>query len=56
MKINKRLFDLLFIIVSAAILIVLAEYKLLEKYTEFSLIPILAAYFLGQFSERKFNK
>ncbi len=55
MKIKKKIFDLIFIIVSAAILIVLSEYGLLEKYMAFSLIPILIAYQLGQYSERKFK-
>ena len=41
MNIKKRTFDLIFIIISTAILIALAEYKLLEKYMAFSLIPIL---------------
>lgn len=56
MKIKKRTFDLIFIITSTAILIAFSEYGLLEKYTAFSLIPILAAYQLGQYSERKFKK
>ena len=55
MNIKKRTFDIIFIIVSTAILIALSEYGLLEKYMPFSLIPILIAYQLGQFSERKFN-
>lgn len=55
MKTKKRTFDLIFIIVSTAILIVLSEYGLLEKYIAFSLIPILIAYQLGQYSERKFK-
>ncbi|MGM0478394.1 MAG: hypothetical protein ACQERC_04150 [Bacteroidota bacterium] len=41
MKIKKRIFDIIFIIVSAAILIALSEYGLLEKYMGLSLIPIL---------------
>ena len=55
MKIKKRIFDIIFIIVSAAILIALSEYELLEKYMAFSLIPIMIAYFLGQYSERNFK-
>jgi len=55
MKIKKRTFDLIFILVSTAILITLSEYGLLEKYMAFSLIPILIAYQLGQYSERKFK-
>ena len=55
MKIKKRTFDLIFIIVSTAILIALSEYGFLEKYMTFVLIPILIAYQLGQYSERKFK-
>ena len=53
---NKRFFDIIFIIISAIILLVLIEYELLEKYIGFALIPILIAYQLGQYSERKFKK
>jgi hypothetical protein len=56
MKMKKRTFDLIFIIFSTLILITLSEYGLLEKYMAFSLIPILIAYQLGQYSERKFKK
>ena len=56
MKIKKRTFDLIFIISSTAILITLSEYGLLEKYMAFSIIPILGAYYLGQYSERKITK
>ncbi len=56
MKIQKRTFDILFIIISAIILILLSQYGLLEKYIAFSLIPVLLAYRLGQYSERKFKK
>jgi len=53
---KKRIFDIIFIIISAIILIILTEYDLLEKNIGFSLIPILIAYQLGQYSERKFKK
>ena len=53
MKTIKRAFDLIFIITSALILITLSEYGLLEKNMAFSLIPVLIAYFLGQYSQRK---
>ncbi len=56
MKMTKRMFDAIFMIVAAIILVVLLEYGLLEKYIGFSLIPILIAYQLGQYSERKFKK
>jgi hypothetical protein len=53
---NKRIFDGVFILGSAAVLVVLQETIGLEKYIPFALIPILAAYFLGQYAERKFKK
>ncbi len=53
---KKRTFDIIFIIISTIILIVLSEYGLLEKYIAFSLIPVLIAYQLGQYSERNFKK
>ena len=56
MKIKKRTFDIIFIIISTAILITLSEYGLFETYMGFSLIPILIAYQLGQYSERKLKK
>jgi hypothetical protein len=55
MNIKKRTFDIIFIIVSTAILTAFPAYGLLEKYIAFSLIPILIAYQLGQYSERKFK-
>lgn len=55
MNMKKKIFDLVFIIISATILILLLEYNFLEKYLAFSLIPIMLAYFLGQYVERKFN-
>ncbi len=55
MNIKKRTFDLIFVLVSAIILLILSEYGLLEKYIAFSLIPILIAYQVGQYSERKFK-
>ena len=53
---EKKLFDMIFIIISTLILIILNHYGLLEKYLGFALIPILIAYILGQYSERKFKK
>jgi len=53
---NKRIFDIIFMIISTIILIILLEYGFLEKYIGFALIPILIAYQLGQYSERKFKK
>jgi hypothetical protein len=52
---KERIFDAIFIVISATILIVLAEYGFLEKYMGFLLLPVLVAYQLGQYSERKFK-
>jgi predicted membrane protein len=53
---KKRLFDLIFIIISASILVAFSEYGFLEKNMAFSLIPILMAYYLGQYSHIWFKK
>lgn len=50
---KKIMFDLIFIVMAAIILTVLIEFGLIEKYIGFALIPILIAYYLGQFVERK---
>jgi len=49
----KLIFDLGFIVIAAVILTVLVESGLIEKYIGFALIPILIAYYFGQFVERK---
>ena len=53
---QKIIFDVAFIIIAAVTLIVLVETALIEKYIGFALIPILIAYYLGQFVERKTRK
>mgnify|MGYP001770024460 CR=1 FL=1 len=50
---KKLLFNMAFIVIAAIILTVLIESGLIEKYIGFALIPILIAYYLGQFVERK---
>jgi len=50
---KKIIFDLAFIVIAAVILDVLVESGLIENYIGFALIPILMAYYLGQFVERK---
>lgn len=50
---KKIIFDSAFIVIAAVILILLVESGLIEKYIGFALIPILVAYYLGQFVERK---
>ena len=56
MKMKKRVFDLFFIIISASILVILSEFDFLEKNIAFSFIPILIAYYLGQYSHIWFKK
>ncbi len=53
---NKRTFDFIFIFLSAVILLIMYKYTSIEKYMAFSLLPIVAAYFIGQYSERKYRK
>jgi hypothetical protein len=40
---KKRMFDAIFIVISASILVFLSEYGLLEKYMDFLLRPILVS-------------
>ena len=50
---KKLIFDVAFIVIAATILTILVETELIEKYIGFALIPILIAYYIGQFVERK---
>jgi len=56
MKITKRIFEIIFINLSASILVAFSEYGFLEKNIAFSLIPILIVYYLGQYSNIWFKK
>ena len=53
---KKRTFDIIVILLIAILLITLSQIELLEKSAKFMFIPILAFYFIGQYSERKFQK
>ncbi len=53
---KKRVFDIIVILLIAIVLIILNQFDLLEKSARFLLIPILAFYYLGQYSERRFKK
>ncbi len=53
MRVKKIIFDLIFIVISTMILIIINQYGLLEKHLSFAFIPILIAYYLGRFIERK---
>ncbi|PYE80780.1 hypothetical protein DFQ11_104147 [Winogradskyella epiphytica] len=55
MKSSKRIFDLSFIIIATGLFIALNEFNVLNKHIAFSIIPILIAYFIGQYSAKKFQ-
>ncbi len=50
---KKILLDIIFIVIAAATLVALNQYGLFEKYIGFALIPILIAYYLGQYVAKK---
>jgi len=54
-KMKTIFFDIILISLMAAMLIILNEYDLLDKYAKFSIIPLIIFYYLGKFMERKFN-
>jgi len=51
---NKKNFDRIVILVFAIIIVALAYFGLLETAAKFMLIPMLIAYYIGQYSERRF--
>jgi len=53
---NKKLFDTLMILSMAGLLIFLDKFELPVKYEKFIFILLLAFYYLGQMSERKFKR
>jgi hypothetical protein len=53
---KKRIFGMVFMIIATIFLVTLTHLGLIEKYIDFALIPLMAAYQLGQYSERKFKK
>ncbi len=55
MNIKKRTFDIIFIIISALVLIAVIMLDLSGKYMGFALIPLIIAYQLGRYAERKFK-
>lgn len=50
---KKIIFDVAFIIIAATILTIFVESELIEKYIGFALIPIIIAYYFGQYVARK---
>jgi hypothetical protein len=53
---KKRTFDIIVILLIAIFLISLNQLDVLEKSAKFMFVPILAFYFIGQVTERKFKK
>lgn len=51
-----NIFGISLMILATLFLSILLHYELIEKYIGFALIPLMAAYQLGQYSERKFKK
>ena len=49
MKISKKTFDFIFVITTAVTLIIFSEFNFWENIS-YSIIPILIAYYLGQYS------
>ncbi|MBP7508118.1 MAG: hypothetical protein KA807_09875 [Prolixibacteraceae bacterium] len=52
---KKRTINIIVILLIAIILIILGELEMLEKSAKFMLIPIVALYYFGQYTERKFK-
>ena len=53
---RKIFLDVLFILISTSILVALHETGAIVKYIGLVLLPIIGAYYLGQFVERKKKK
>jgi len=52
---NKQSVNIAFIIVSGIVLFFFYRYNWLDNYSQFIFIPILIAYFVGQYVERKYG-
>ncbi len=52
---KRRTIDIIVILLIAITLVILNQINLLEKLAKFMFIPILAFYYFGQYSERKFK-
>lgn len=48
-QMKKKVYDIIFIVVSAIILILLFEFKVMPKSMGFALIPLLIAYYFGKY-------
>ncbi|MGM0635749.1 MAG: hypothetical protein ACQESK_06755 [Bacteroidota bacterium] len=52
---KKTTFNIIVIALFTILLLALSQFDLLDKSAKFMLLPILAAYFIGQYAERKFK-
>lgn len=52
---KKNNFTLIFISLTSLIFIALYSFIEINKYAGFILIPILIAYYIGQYAERKYS-
>jgi len=55
-NIKKKIFDMTFMLLAAIFLVTLNSFDLIEEYIGYALIPLIAAYQIGQYSERKYKK
>jgi len=53
---RNKIFDILVIILIAAVSIALIYFDFFEKYSGFIVILFLIFYYIGQYSGRKYNK
>ncbi len=53
---NKSIFTLAVLASMAMLLLILNQLNILKEYSFLAILPIIIAYFLGQFSEKKFKK
>lgn len=52
---TKTTFDIVFMVGALAVMLFLKYFELLENYIPSSFIPLLIAYYLGQYGQRKFG-
>jgi len=52
---TKRIFDIIMIFVMAAFLSIVVLTNTTHYYVEFSMIPLMTCYFLGQYSQKRFG-
>ena len=55
MKIKKRVFDIVFIIIITAVLVAVIEFDYTDLFMKLAFIPLLMSYQIGKYAERKFK-